>query len=105
MLEFLNYIPDVIGMTGVFLLIIAYFLLSTNRMSSQSLKYQLLNLIGAIFILFSLFFNFNLSSFAIEMIWIIISLIGIYKITRDKKIKVKINSVTNVYHFERKKKL
>ena len=62
-------------------LIIAYFLLSTNRMSSQSLNYQLLNFIGASLILFSLLFHFNLASFVIEVIWIIISLIGIYRIT------------------------
>ena len=80
-MEFLNYISNTVGMVGVVLLIIAYFLLSTNRMSSQSLNYQLLNFIGASLILFSLLFHFNLASFVIEVIWIIISLIGIYRIT------------------------
>lgn len=50
---------------------------------STRLCYQLLNLAGALCILFSLLFNFNLASVILEITWISISLIGIYKILKS----------------------
>lgn len=83
--EFLENISNTVGLVGVTFLLSAYLLLSTNKISSQSLQYQLLNLTGAVLILFSLCFHFNLASFVIELAWITISLIGIYRITRVSK--------------------
>lgn len=82
MVDFLNQISDAVGLCGDGCLLTAYFLLSTNRISSQSFKYQLLNFFGALLILFSLLFSFNLASFVIEIIWMAISLMGIYRIAR-----------------------
>ena len=79
-IEFLAKTSDIVGIFGVVLLLVAYFLLTTNRMSSQGLRYQLFNFIGAAFILYSLLFNFNLASVAIEVSWIFISIIGMYRI-------------------------
>ncbi|VVC75931.1 hypothetical protein AQUSIP_12320 [Aquicella siphonis] len=76
---------DAVGIAGVILLLIAYFQLSTNRISAQTMNYQLYNFTGALFILFSLLFHFNLSSFLIEFAWIIISLIGIYRIQAARR--------------------
>lgn len=81
--EFLSKASDTVGITGVILLLIAYYLLSTNKMSPHSLTYQLLNLVGAAFILFSLFFHWNTASVLIEIAWITISLIGIVRIWRQ----------------------
>lgn len=92
-LELLANASDTVGLIGVTFLLTAYLLISTNRISSQSLYYQLFNLTGAIFILFSLCFHFNLASFVIELAWITISLIGIYRITRTNKSKVSGNVV------------
>lgn len=78
--DFLAKTADYIGISGVALLLIAYFLLTTNKLSSQSMKYQLFNLIGALCIFYSLMFNFNLSSVVIEVCWILISLIGVYRV-------------------------
>lgn len=68
-----------IGFLGMAFVVIAYFLLQINKYTINSLKYQLLNLIGAILLLISLFVHFNLGSFIIEIFWIIITLYGIYK--------------------------
>jgi hypothetical protein len=84
-IEFLAKTSDIVGVTGVFIILIAYFLLSINRMSSQSLNYQLCNFIGATFTLYSLMFNFNLASVVIEVFWIIISVMGIYRIQLARK--------------------
>ena len=41
--------------------------------------YSLINGLGALLILVSLFFNFNLSSFTIEVVWLLISAYGVGK--------------------------
>ncbi len=85
MYDFLHMTSNFIGLFGAFLLLLAFFLLSTNRISSHSLKYQIYNLLAASLILYSLLFDFNLSAFVIEIAWIIISLMGIYKILSARK--------------------
>jgi hypothetical protein len=70
---------DFVGNIGVSLILIAYFLLQTEILNSKSVKFSILNLIGAFLILVSLYFEFNLSAFLIEFFWLLISLIGIVK--------------------------
>ncbi|GJQ61307.1 MAG: hypothetical protein SCALA702_03600 [Melioribacteraceae bacterium] len=70
---------DIIGSLGVFFIVLAYFLLQIEKLSSRDLTYSILNLSGASLIIFSLVFEFNFSAFMIEFFWVIISLIGIYK--------------------------
>ena len=40
---------------------------------------------GALFILYSLSFEFNLSAFLIEVIWLLISIIGLIRIWRRRQ--------------------
>lgn len=80
-------IPDMIGMTGVSLVLSAYGLLNINKMSSDSLVYQLMNLIGSILLLISLCFNFNLSSVIIEVVWITFSVVGIVRVYRARQVR------------------
>ncbi|HSW70333.1 MAG TPA: hypothetical protein VLI69_09325 [Gammaproteobacteria bacterium] len=84
MFEILYKIADVVGLIGVILLLIAYFFLSTGRWISDSMVYQVYNLLGAVLILYSLCFHWNLSSFVIEIAWVVISLIGIVRIKHQK---------------------
>ena len=76
---------DYIGTSGVILILIAYFLLQTERLSSAHLVYSLLNLIGAAFIAISLLYDFNLSAFIIEIFWIAISIYGIIRYVGAKR--------------------
>ena len=68
-----------IGFVGMIFIVYAYFLLQTQKAKSDSLKFQLYNLIGAVLLVISLLVHFNLGSFMIEVFWIIITLYGIYK--------------------------
>lgn len=68
---------DILGTTGVALIILAYAAVQARRMKSEQLSYSILNLVGAFLILVSLRYNFNLASFVIEIFWILISLWGI----------------------------
>ena len=76
---------DTVGIIGVILLLVAYYLLNINKMTALNLNYQLLNFFGAVFILFSLIFNWNLASALIETAWVLISLLGIYRAMRAKE--------------------
>ena len=80
----LNLIADIIGMAGTSLVVGAFFLLQLNKVSPKGLVYNLMNLVGALFLLFSLCINFNLASFVIEIFWIAASLIGLYNYKKNK---------------------
>jgi hypothetical protein len=78
---------DFLGNVGVVLITIDYLLLQLNRISSNSLTYSLLNAIGASLIILSLIFNFNLSAFIMEAIWVVISLLGLYRYFRPQPLR------------------
>jgi len=82
----LDILFDIIGMSGTFLVVGAFFLLQLGKIEPQSLGYNLLNLTGAILLLISLCYNFNLASFVIELFWIGASVIGLYKYQRRSSI-------------------
>ena len=73
-----------IGIVGVLLILLAYFLLQNEMLSIETLCYSLLNLIGALLILVSLFYHWNLPSVLIEIAWILISIRGIYRYYSNK---------------------
>jgi len=75
---------DLIGNIGVVLLMIAYLMLQLNKLRSDGLAYSLLNAFGAILIILSLRVNFNLSAFIMEVFWVLISVVGIYRYFRLK---------------------
>lgn len=91
-------IPDMIGMTGVTLVLTAYGLLNLNKLTSHSMVYQLMNLIGAVLLLISLCFNFNLSSVVIEVVWITFSLVGIIRVFRARKLRA-VHHESNIVEF------
>lgn len=82
MYNFLYELANPIGMVGVIIILIAYLYLSTGKWIADSFKYQILNFLGAWLILFSLFFHWNLASVVIEIAWILISVIGIYRVIK-----------------------
>jgi hypothetical protein len=70
---------DILGTLGVAIIIVTYVLLQTERVRSKELKYSLLNAIGALLIIISLCYSFNLPAFIVEFFWLLISLFGIGK--------------------------
>ena len=74
---------DLIGNAGVVAILVTYALVQLDRMAVRDLSYSLLNALGAVFILVSLMFDFNLSSFVIEVVWLVIS---VYAIVRRGRI-------------------
>lgn len=70
---------DLVGNVGVLLMVIAYLLLQLEKLSSSALSYLVLNTVGAILVIISLMFRFNLSAFLMEAFWLLISLYGLAK--------------------------
>ncbi len=68
---------NILGTVGVATIVITYLLLQTDKLRSDSLYYSLMNGVGAILILVSLYFEFNFPSFVVEFFWLLISLFGI----------------------------
>lgn len=75
---------DIAGTIGVTIIIVTYVLLQIGRVRSDQIAYSLLNAIGALLILISLYFSFNLPSFIVELFWLLISLFGIGKYLLNK---------------------
>lgn len=79
----MNYgLLDFVGNVGVVVLMVTYLLLQLNKLRSDDLAYSLLNAIGASLIVVSLLVNFNLSAFLMEVFWVLISFVGIYRYFR-----------------------
>lgn len=74
----MDFFANVIGMLGTGAVVGAYFLLQVDKIDAKGLAFNLMNLIGAAFLLFSLVIHFNLASFVIELFWIVASIIGLY---------------------------
>ena len=71
---------DFVGFAGVFLVLVAYFLLQTSRMRGDRVPYSLINAVGAGGILVSVWYapNLNWPVLFIEAAWVLISLYGIW---------------------------
>ena len=82
-------VSDFIGIIGVLLVLACYFLLQLGMLSLRSFTFSFFNFLGSIFLLFSLFFHWNLASVIIEVAWLLISLYGMIRYfcirKRDKK--------------------
>ena len=76
---------DMAGFIGVVLIIIAYLFLQLEKLPSSSPRYSLMNAAGALLIIISLIFAFNLSAFILEAFWFLISLIGLWRSLSARK--------------------
>jgi multidrug transporter EmrE-like cation transporter len=69
-------LPDFVGLIGVIAYLAAYGLLQMSMLKVEDGRYALLNGVGALAILYSLWFDFNLSSFITQTAWLIFTLVG-----------------------------
>lgn len=75
---------DIIGWVGMILVLVAYTLLSTNKIKN-GIAYQLMNLFAGVFMAIGLYPKNAWFSFTLQIIWSIVALISIIKIkTRGK---------------------
>ena len=75
---------DIAGFIGAAIFVGAYFANQQRWLSSEDWRYPLANLIGALLILVSLVYEWNLPSVVIEAFWAAISVYGIAKAWRER---------------------
>jgi len=68
---------DWIGLCGTASILLGFFLLQAGKLHGQRIIFQLMNLLGAMCILVSLYGKFNLAVFLLEAAWLVISAFGI----------------------------
>lgn len=70
---------EIIGWVGAIFVLLAYILLSINKISSKGKMYQLLNLFGAIFLIINTYFLKAYPSMFVNVVWVGIAILGMYK--------------------------
>lgn len=76
---------DFIGNIGVLTILACYLLLQMQRLSAQGWLYSAANGVGALLVLVSLTQEFNLSAFAMELVWLLISAYGLREWYRRRR--------------------
>lgn len=75
-------IANIFGWTGLFLMILAYFLISTKKLVSSSFSYNFINFIAGIFVLINSFAFKIWPVFVLNIFWAIIGLSGMINSTK-----------------------
>ena len=78
----MNYsLYDFAGNIGVVVVMVTYLYLQLGKLKSTSYRFSLFNAIGASLIMISLLDQFNLSAFVIEVFWLLISIVGLVRLS------------------------
>ncbi|WP_375197879.1 hypothetical protein [Sphingobium sp.] len=75
---------EIMGLIGSGLMVIAYAYSNMAKLLNFTL-FNLLNLIGALLLIYSLTIHFNVASMALEIVWAFIALVGLAKALRKGK--------------------
>lgn len=76
---------DIIGWIGSIEVILAYGLNSYQKLNSDSLTFQVLNVTGAFFLIINTIYYGAFPSAFINVVWVLIALPAIYRIVKGKK--------------------
>ena len=70
---------DILGIIGSFMIAGAYFGVTNNYLKPHQFNFHFLNLVGSILILVSLYFKPNIGAILIEILWLFIAGLGLFK--------------------------
>ena len=77
--------PDIAGLFGVALILLAYAGGVANQLDAKSAPALLLNLAGALLILFSLYHRWNLPAVVMEAAWALVAVAGLLRLILPKR--------------------
>jgi formate hydrogenlyase subunit 3/multisubunit Na+/H+ antiporter MnhD subunit len=75
---------EIIGWLGTAGVLLAYLLITSNKVTANSAVYQLLNLFGAIGIIINSSHHNAIPSVGLNVIWLLIAVYGLIQIGRKK---------------------
>ena len=74
---------ELIGWSGTFAILLAYFLVTTKNLMPDDSRYQLLNIFGAFGIIFNSWVHRAIPSIGLNFVWLLIGLYGFIKSTKS----------------------
>ncbi len=77
-------LANVVGLIGSAIMVVAY-AYSNMAKSLNFVIFNLMNLVGALLLIWSLTVHFNLASMALEVVWAAIALLGLGNALKRKK--------------------
>lgn len=78
--DFKQKIDEVIGWYGTVAIVVAYFLVSFGFISGESISFQILNISGALGVLWISFVRKVYQTVALESIWAVIGVVALVRI-------------------------
>jgi quinol-cytochrome oxidoreductase complex cytochrome b subunit len=79
-----NLLVEIAGWAGAALILLAYLLLSAERLTGQSLVYQGMNVVGAAGFVINGWWHGALPSAALNVLWLLIGAIASWRILRKR---------------------
>lgn len=70
----MNLLLEIIGWSAMCLILLAYFLISTNKVNSRNTAYQMLNLVGSVLFIIYLSIKQAWASVGLNAAWALIAL-------------------------------
>jgi hypothetical protein len=80
----MTFLVDAVGWAGAVLVLVAYALVSTNRLAPKSWRYQALNIGGAVGLVINSAWNNAIPSAVVNLIWIGIGLYALRPANRTR---------------------
>lgn len=77
-------LTELIGWIGTLCIVLAYSLLSFNKIEEDNRRYILLNLFGAIGVGFNVFTQHAWPAFTLQIVWGVVALISLVKTFRKR---------------------
>ena len=78
-------LPNILGLIGAGLFVVAFGGVQVERLDPHGAPALLMNFVGAILVLISLAYDFNLPSFVLESIWGLVAAYGLIKLVRRRR--------------------
>ncbi|GAL84977.1 hypothetical protein CHU_1672 [Sporocytophaga myxococcoides] len=85
----MEYLLNLTGWIGAIEVLIAYFLISTNRVTSEKFSYQLLNATGAVFLIINTIYLKAYPSAFVNIIWTAVALFNMVKSKASDKSEIR----------------
>ncbi|HEX5257875.1 MAG TPA: hypothetical protein VFW35_03725 [Sphingomicrobium sp.] len=81
----LSFFVEVAGWAGALLILLAYLLLSAEKLTGQSLVYQGMNIVGAAGFVINGWWHGAIPSAALNVLWLLIGAIASWRIIRKRR--------------------
>ena len=76
----MEVVAQIIGLVGVAIVLVAYYLLAAHKLTNNDARYYWLNIVGTLALLYSLLYQWNLPSVVSQAVWITISILGLVRV-------------------------